>query len=104
MAVAFLVAGAAERHAMQHRAIVADHRGLADDDAGGMIEHDAPADHRGRMDIDLQEARGQALQIKREVLAAGLPQRMRDAIGLKRMKALEIEQRLDQAAGSRDRA
>jgi len=86
---------------MQHRAIIANHRRLADDDAGGMVEHDALADHRGRVDVDLQEARGQALQIQGKVLAAGLPQRVRDAIGLERMKALEIEQGLDQAARGR---
>ena len=44
MAVAVLLAGAAERHAVQHRHVVADHRGLADHEAGGMIEENAAAD------------------------------------------------------------
>ena len=70
MAVAGLVAGAAERDAMQQRAIVADHRRLADDDASGMVEHDALADARRRMNVDLQNARRKALKIEREVMPA----------------------------------
>src|SRR6185437_1313819 len=101
MAIAPLVAGAAEGNAVQHRAIVADHGSLADDDARGVVEHDALADHRRGVDVDLQEARGQALQIKREVLTSRLPKSMRNAVGLERMEALVIEQGLDQAAACR---
>ena len=61
VAVAALVASAPKRNAMQERAIVADHRRLADDDAGGVIEHDAVADPRGGVDVDLENARREAL-------------------------------------------
>ena len=44
MAVASLLAGAAERHVLQDRHVVLDHRGLADHQAGGVIEEDAASD------------------------------------------------------------
>src|SRR5438067_620443 len=51
MAVAVVLAGAAERHAVQDRYVVLDHRGLAHYQAGGMVEEDAPPDRRRRMDV-----------------------------------------------------
>ena len=44
MAILVLLAGAAERDAVQDRDVVFDHSGFADDKAGGMIEEDAAAD------------------------------------------------------------
>ncbi len=41
MAVAVFLAGTAERHTMQHRHIVIDHRGLADHDARGVVDENA---------------------------------------------------------------
>ena len=46
MAVAGFLAGAAERHVVQHRHVVVDHRGLAHHKAGGVVEEDAAADLR----------------------------------------------------------
>ena len=57
MAVAGLLAGAAERHAVQDRDVVLDHRGLADHEAGGVVEEDAAPDPRGRMDVALEHRR-----------------------------------------------
>ena len=62
-----------------------------------MIEEDALADPRGRMDVRAEDRRRPALQIKREILAAALPQAMREAMRLDRVEALEIKQRLDKA-------
>src|SRR5262249_13064602 len=59
MAVAVLFAGAAERHAVEHGDIVLDHRGLADDEPGGMVEENPAPDPGGRMDVGL-ERRGRA--------------------------------------------
>ena len=56
MAVAVVLAGAAERHVVQHRDVVADRRGLADHQAGGVIEEDAAADLGRRMDVALEHA------------------------------------------------
>ena len=48
MAIAGLLAGAAEGDALQDRHVVLDHRRLADDQAGGVVEEDALADPRRR--------------------------------------------------------
>src|SRR4029079_13577766 len=101
VAIAALIAGAAQGDAVQQRAIVADHRRLADDDAGGMVEHHALADACGGMDVDLEDARGEALEIEREIVTPRMPQRMREAEGLKRVIALEIEQGIDQTPAGR---
>ena len=69
MAVAALLAGAAERHVLEDRDVVLDHRGLADDEAGGMVEEDAAAHRHGRIDVGLEDLRRAALQIEREVAA-----------------------------------
>ena len=47
MPVAGLLAGAAERDVLQDRDVVLDHRRLADDEAGGVVDEDALA-HRAR--------------------------------------------------------
>ena len=43
---------AAERHALVDRAVIADLGRLADDDAHPVVDEDAPADRRARMDLD----------------------------------------------------
>ena len=51
MPIARHLAAAAERDRMQERAVVAHDRGFTDDEAGGVIEHDAASKAGGRMDI-----------------------------------------------------
>ena len=101
MAVAVFLAGAAERHVMQHRDVVADHRGLADHEAGGVIEEDAAADLRRRMDVALEHRRRAALQVIREVLAALAPEPVRKPMRLNGVEAFVVEHRLDEAVGRR---
>ena len=67
------LAGAAQRHGVQDRDVVLDHRRLANDEAGGVVEEDALADAGGRVDIGLEHRGGAALQIEREILAAMVP-------------------------------
>src|SRR5256885_3318904 len=67
MAVLVLLAGAAERDAVQDRDVVVDHGGLAADEAGGVVEEDAAADHGGGVDVGLEHRRGAALQIVRKI-------------------------------------
>ena len=98
MTVAGLLAGTAQRDALQERAVVADRSRLADDDAGAVVEHDADADAGGRIDIHPKDARALALQVEREVAAALLQQLVRETIRDEGMEALEVEQRLDVAA------
>ena len=97
MAVLVLLAGAAERHAVQDRDVVLDHRGLADDEAGGVIEEDAAADLGGGIDVGLEHRRGAALQVIGKILAALVVEPVRQAMGLDRVEALEVEQRIDEA-------
>ena len=84
VAILILFAGAAERHAMQNRDVVLDDGGLAADEAGGVIEEDATADPGRRIDVGLEDRRGAALQIEREILAVLAMQPMRQTMGLDR--------------------
>src|SRR6185312_17259076 len=95
LGVAILVglAGAAQRHALKDRHVIADDGGLAGDEAGGMVEHDTLADAAGGVDVDLEDLARAALQIEREVAAAGVPQCMREAGRLDGLVALEVEER-----------
>ena len=95
MAVAFLLAGAAQRHAVQHRDVVFHHRGLADDDAGGVVDHDAAAEPGGGMDVDAEQFGNAALEKQRHALALLGPQPVGDAIAFERMDPLEEQERLD---------
>ena len=69
--VAGLLAGAAERHALQDRDVVVDDAGLADDEARRVIEEHALADARRRVDVDAEHGGGAALQQHREVAPPG---------------------------------
>src|SRR5690606_32378552 len=89
MPVAARLAGSAQRHIVQDRDIVLDDSRLAAREAGRMIEEDALADAGGRIDVGLEYRRRTALQIERKILADLLPQPVRQAVRLDRMKALE---------------
>ncbi len=52
MALAFFLAGAAQRHALVERNVVADNRGLADDHAHAVVNEDAQPDPRAGMNLD----------------------------------------------------
>ena len=95
MTVAALLAGAAERHVLEHRHVVLDHRGRADHEAGGVVEEDAAPDPGRRMDVGLEHFRRPALEIEREILPVPAPQPMREPVGLDGVEAFEIEHRLE---------
>src|SRR5437763_9177599 len=101
MAVLVLLAGAAERNAVQDRDVVVDHRGFADYEPGGMVEENAAADPGIGVDVGLEHRRGAALQVIRKILAASLVQPVRQAMGLDGVKTLEVEQWIDEARGGR---
>src|SRR6266699_3155825 len=61
MAVAVLLAGPPEGDAVEHGNIVLDDGGLADDEAGGVVEEDAPPDPGGGMNVGLERRGGAAL-------------------------------------------
>src|SRR5579863_3839233 len=87
-------AGAAEGNSVQHGDVVAHPRRLADDDAGAVVDEDAFADYRRRMDVHLEKLGDAALQVEGHGLARAGPQRMGDAVRLQRQEALEEEERL----------
>src|ERR1700688_1589639 len=99
MAVLVLLAGAAERDAVQDRDVVFDYRGLAAHEAGGVIEEDAAADLRCGIDVGLENRRRAALQIPGKILAALQIEPVRQTMGLQRVKTLEVEQGIDEARG-----
>ena len=55
MALALVPRGAAERHAVIERAVVADVGGFADHHAQAVIDEKAPPDRRPRMDLDARQ-------------------------------------------------
>jgi len=92
MAVAGFLAGAAERHRLHHRHSVLDHRRLADHQTGGVVDHDALADARRRVNIHTEGHRDAVLQHQGEIAMLALPQPMRHSVRAQCVKALEIEQ------------
>src|SRR6267142_1758680 len=86
-----------DHDAVQDRDVILDDRGLAAHEAGRMIEEDAAADSGGGIDVGLEYRRGTALQVGREIPAALVIEPMRQTMGLDGVKALEIEQGIDEA-------
>ena len=101
MPVAVLLAGAAERHRVQHRDVVADHRRLADDDGMGVVDHDPVAHPGAGMDVDPEHLRGPHLDEIGHVLAPPRPEPVADAVALQRLEPLEEQQRLQIAVAGR---
>ena len=101
MAVAILLAGAAKGHGVQHRDVVADDRGLADDDRMRVVDHDPVAHPRSRMDVDPEDLGRAHLDEIGHVLAALLPEPVADPVALQRLEALEEQQRLQIAMAGR---
>ena len=91
MAIAGLFSCAAKGDPLQDRNIVVNHRRLADDEAGGVIEEYPLADPRRGIDVDCEYRRRAALQIERKVAPPRLQQGMREPVRLQGMKSLEIE-------------
>src|SRR5512135_3391387 len=80
MALAMLPGGAAQRHAVIHGHIVADLRRLADHHTHAMVDEEAPANRRARMDLDagkpareMRDETGQPFQLP-------MPQRVGQAV------------------------
>ena len=72
MALARRPGRAAQRHAVIQRDIVADLGGLADHDAGAMIDEEALADLRRRMDVDIGQKTAEPGQQPGRELPVGL--------------------------------
>src|SRR6266404_4336035 len=96
MAVLVLLAGAAQRDAVQDRDVVLDHSGLTAYEPGSVIQENPAADPGCGIDVGLEYRRRAALQIIGKILAALLMQPVRQTMSLERMEALEVEQRVDE--------
>ncbi|MDT4845608.1 hypothetical protein FQZ97_796010 [compost metagenome] len=101
MALALVPAGAAEGHALVEGDVVADLRGLADDDAHAMVDEEAPADLRPRMDLDAGEPAPEVGHQARQPLPAGHPQGMSHAVQPDGMEARITGEHLEGIARSR---
>ena len=100
MALSLLLARAAERHALVERDVVADFRRLADDDACTVVDEQALADRRARMDLDARQEAGKIRDHARYEHPAALVERMRDAMEPDCMKAGITEEHFNHAARS----
>src|SRR5262249_57413185 len=99
MAIARLLAAPAESYLLQNRNVVLDYRSLAHDQSGGVIEEDAASDAHGGIDVGLEDRRRPTLEIVSKILAAPAPQPVRKAMGLNRVKAFEVQDRLKKPIG-----
>ena len=99
MPVPALFPGPAQRHRVQDRDVVADHRRLSHHQSGGVIEEDARPDPGAGVNVGLEHFRGPALQIQREIALAVGPEPVTEPVGLNRVKPLIIEQGLQCSVG-----
>ncbi len=77
-----LFAGAAESDVVQDRDVVANLRRLTDDESRRVIDKDAAAEACRRMDIDREDLRDAALQVRRQFEALLPPKPVGDAMPL----------------------
>ena len=80
---------------------IADHGGFADDDGMGVVDHQALADAGVGVDVDAEDLGDPHLEEIGEVMLAVLPEPVRDAVALRGLIALEVEDRLKQAMAGR---
>ena len=67
----------------------------------GMVDHDPLADLRGRVDVDAENLAHPHLEEIGQITVPLFPQEMPDAIGLNRLIAFEIQDRLHQPVAGR---
>ena len=72
VALAAVLARAAERDALIEQAVVADLRGLADDDAGAVVDDEPSADLGGRVDLNARPPPRKLRDPTRQGIAAGV--------------------------------
>src|ERR1044072_9721747 len=73
-------AARAQGHGLIEAHPLADHRGFADDDAGAMVDEEAAADLRSRMDVDAGQRMGDLANLPRQEPGAQAMQGMRQAM------------------------
>ena len=99
--VAGFLAGAAQRDVLQDRDVILDDGGCPHHQPGRVVEEDPLPEAGRRVDVGLEDVGRTALQVEREIPAIVGPQPVRRPVRLDRMKALEVEERLDEPLARR---
>ena len=101
MALAPLAAGAAQGHALVEQHVVADFGGLADHDAGAVIDEEAAADGGAGVDFDLGEEAADLRDQRGQQRDAPAVEPVRQAVRQDRVEARIAEEDLDDTLGRR---
>lgn len=103
--IAVVLARGSQCDVVQNDGVVADRCCLSDDNSGCVINENSASDLRGWMNVDTEDCRDASLEIKGQWFTFAVPQRVRNATGLKCVKPLKCRNgvRFDVAAGSRMR-
>ena len=101
MALAPLVARAAQRHALVEQHVVADLRGLADHHAGTVIDEEAAPDGGSRMNLDPGEEAADLREHPRHQRHAPPVQAVRHAVRQDGVEARVAEEDFQHALGGR---
>ncbi len=91
MPVSRLLPRSSQGDIVKHRDIVLHDRGFADDHRSGVIDQDSLADSGGGMNIDREDFRNAALEIKRQAIPSLQPQPVGHPVGLQRVESFEIQ-------------
>jgi hypothetical protein len=92
MAVALVLASATQGHRLQNGDVIAHHRGLADNQSGGVIQHNAIAHAGCGVNVYSKFAGHAVLEEQGERFPSLLPQPVGNSMGLQGVKSLEIEE------------
>src|SRR5437867_150896 len=102
MPLAVVLAGAAQAHVVEQDAVVADHRALPDDDARAVVDEEAAAEARARMDLDAgPEAVGDGNESRQEAQAQARVDPVRHPMDQDRVQRRVAEHDLQPAVGGR---
>ena len=101
MALAFLVARAAQRHALVEQHIVADFSGFADHHAHAVVDEEAPADGGAGVDLDARQKAADLRDHARHQRHPPAIQPVRQAVQQDGVEAGVAEEDLDHALGGR---
>ena len=82
--IAACFSSTSKRNAVQHRYVVTHDGGLADHDASRMVDKDARADPRRRVNVDAKDFANSTLNVEGQRSTVARPQRVRDSVGLNR--------------------
>src|SRR3989338_1499065 len=99
VALAALLAGAAQRHPLEEGDVVADDGGLADHDPHPVVDEEAPADHRRGVDLYTGEPPRRRHEEPRQDGYAQPVEPMREAVDDERVEPGIGQQDFDQIAG-----